>query len=154
MKNNTKVRHKKHGEGVVVSQSGRFLFIKYEGYKRPIKQNINQIGVNIEVLGEIDVKNKIQQNNQKKDFNNQKKDLDNQKRMNSLKRVAEVNKKKSQKKKSDDILANKEIEKELKMLRRQFMNRNHHYELEGFVSEETILRRIKELENMLLTDKE
>ena len=136
MKKNTKVRHKKHGEGFVVSQSGRFLFIKYEGYKRPIKQSINQIGVNIEVLREIDVKNKIQQNNEKKDLNNQKEDLNNQK------------------KKSDDRLSNREIEKELKMLRRQFMNRNHHYELEGFVSEETILRRIKELENMLLTDKE
>ena len=136
LKKNTKVRHKKHGEGFVVSQSGRFLFIKYEGYKRPIKQSINQIGVNIEVLREIDVKNKIQQNNEKKDLNNQKEDLNNQK------------------KKSDDRLSNREIEKELKMLRRQFMNRNHHYELEGFVSEETILRRIKELENMLLTDKE
>ena len=129
LKKNTKVRHKKHGEGFVVSQSGRFLFIKYEGYKRPIKQSINQIGVNIEVLREIDVKNKIQQNNEKKDLNNQKK-------------------------KSDDRLSNREIEKELKMLRRQFMNRNHHYELEGFVSEETILRRIKELENMLLNNKE
>ena len=136
MKKNTKVRHKKHGEGFVVSQSGRFLFIKYEGYKRPIKQSINQIGVNIEVLREIDVKNKIQQNNEKKDLNNQKEDLNNQK------------------KKSDDRLSNREIEKELKMLRRQFMNRNHHYELEGFVSEETILRRIKELENMLLNNKE
>ena len=136
MKKNTKVRHKKHGEGFVVSQSGRFLFIKYEGYKRPIKQSINQIGVNIEVLREIDVKNKIQQNNEKKDLNNQKEDLNNQK------------------KKSDDRLSNKQIEKELKMLRRQFMNRNHHYELEGFVSEETILRRIKELENMLLNNKE
>ena len=136
LKKNTKVWHKKHGEGFVVSQSGRFLFIKYEGYKRPIKQSINQIGVNIEVLREIDVKNKIQQNNEKKDLNNQKEDLNNQK------------------KKSDDRLSNREIEKELKMLRRQFMNRNHHYELEGFVSEETILRRIKELENMLLTDKE
>ena len=136
LKKNTKVRHKKHGEGFVVSQSGRFLFIKYEGYKRPIKQSINQIGVNIEVLREIDVKNKIQQNNEKKDLNNQKEDLNNQK------------------KKSDDRLSNKQIEKELKMLRRQFMNRNHHYELEGFVSEETILRRIKELENMLLTNKE
>ena len=136
LKKNTKVRHKKHGEGFVVSQSGRFLFIKYEGYKRPIKQSINQIGVNIEVLREIDVKNKIQQNNEKKDLNNQKEDLNNQK------------------KKSDDRLSNREIEKELKMLRRQFMNRNHHYELEGFVSEETILRRIKELENMLLNNKE
>ena len=123
MKKNTKVRHKKHGEGFVVSQSGRFLFIKYEGYKRPIKQSINQIGVNIEVLREIDVKNKIQQNNEKKDLNNQKEDLNNQK------------------KKSDDRLSNREIEKELKMLRRQ-------------LSEETILRRIKELENMLLNNKE
>lgn len=136
MKKNTKVRHKKHGEGFVVSQSGRFLFIKYEGYKRPIKQSIIQIGVNIEILREIDVKNKIQQNNDRKDLNNDKKDLNNEK------------------KKSDDRLSNKQIEKELKKLRRQFMNRNHHYELEGFVSEETILRRIKELENMLLTNKE
>lgn len=92
--------------------------------------------MNIEILREIDVKNKIQQNNDRKDLNNDKKDLNNDK------------------KKSDDRLSNKQIEKELKMLRRQFMNRNHHYELEGFVSEETILRRIKELENMLLTNKE
>ena len=32
------------------------------------------------------------------------------------------------------------------------MNRNHKYELEGFVCEETILRRIKELENLLLSN--
>lgn len=44
------------------------------------------------------------------------------------------------------------VQRELKKLRRQLRNRNHKYELEGFISEETILRRIKELES-LLTEK-
>ena len=44
------------------------------------------------------------------------------------------------------------VQRELKKLRRKLRNRNHKYELEGFISEETILRRIKELES-LLTEK-
>ena len=47
---------------------------------------------------------------------------------------------------------NKAILKEIKRLKRQLKNRNHKYELEGFISEETILRRIKQLETLLVDE--
>ena len=140
-----KVRHTKHGEGIVVRRSDRYIYVKYERYKRPIRQNIRQIGVNIEILRDIQIENKVQKDNQQND-------LTNQNEVNALKRGGESIKKDSRQEKKDDVLTDSEIKRELKRLRRQLMSRNHKYELEGFVCEETILRRIKELENLLLSN--